>query len=170
MTTLVLTTRLVHVVLGAFWVGAILFVAIFLEPSVRESGPEGGKVMAAVQRRRFMATMITIGTVTILTGLWLLWRLSGGFAAGFMGSTAGILLSTGGLFGILGLAVGLTVQRPAMLEMGRTMTRLAQAGGAPSPEDQAMLERLRRRMRIGIRITATLLLLAAALMALGPHV
>ena len=170
MTGIALTARLVHVVLGAFWVGAILFVAIFLEPSVRETGPESGKVMGALTRRGFMPVMITVGTVTVLTGIYLLWWLSGGFQPGFMGSLSGVLLSTGGLVGILALGVGLFVSRPALLRMGQVMTRVDQAGGPPSEADQALLAGLRNRLRLGARLAGALLLLAVGLMAVGPHV
>jgi hypothetical protein len=54
MSLLVITLRLLHIVLGAFWVGTLIFFALFLIPSVRDAGPDGAKVMAALQRRRFL--------------------------------------------------------------------------------------------------------------------
>src|ERR687891_465683 len=50
MTTLILL-RLVHVVFGALWVGMVVFTTFFLAPAVQDTGPDGGKVMAALQRR-----------------------------------------------------------------------------------------------------------------------
>lgn len=45
---LVIALRLVHIVLGALWVGMMAFTVFFLTPAIRDAGPEGGKVMAAL--------------------------------------------------------------------------------------------------------------------------
>ena len=47
--------RVVHVVGGVFWAGAVLFVVHFLEPAVRDAGPDGAKVGPALQKRRYLA-------------------------------------------------------------------------------------------------------------------
>ncbi len=52
--------RLVHVVFGAVWVGMMAFTVIFLTPAVRDVGPEGGKVMTALQRRGVMLFLLGI--------------------------------------------------------------------------------------------------------------
>ena len=46
--------RILHVVIGAFWVGAVLFIAAFLAPSVRAAGPAGGAVMQQLMGARRM--------------------------------------------------------------------------------------------------------------------
>ena len=40
--------RVVHVLAGAFWVGAVTFIAAFLVPAVTALGPVGGQVMEQV--------------------------------------------------------------------------------------------------------------------------
>jgi hypothetical protein len=54
MDPLLIVLRVVHVVGGVFWGGAILFVVHFLEPAVRDAGPDGAKVMQALQKRRYL--------------------------------------------------------------------------------------------------------------------
>ena len=54
MDLLLLTARLLHVVLGVFWAGALIFTAVFLLPSIRDAGPDGAKVAAGLMRRRFL--------------------------------------------------------------------------------------------------------------------
>ncbi len=44
--------RLIHIGLGVFWAGAIFFIVLFLEPSVRAAGPDGARVMQGLQQRR----------------------------------------------------------------------------------------------------------------------
>lgn len=46
MNWLTIVLRLVHVVGGVLWVGFAVFGAFYLVPSIAETGPEGGKVMA----------------------------------------------------------------------------------------------------------------------------
>ena len=40
MATMYLTARTLHVFLGAFWAGAVFFSVLFMDPAVREAGPE----------------------------------------------------------------------------------------------------------------------------------
>jgi len=169
MTVTVLTIRVLHVLLGALWVGAVTFVAAFLDPTAREMGPEGGRMMGILQRRGFQRTVLILAVLTVLTGLWLLWHLSGGFSSSFMGSRSGIVLSTGGLLGIIALTIGGHVITPTGKRLGALGARLAAAGTPPAPEDLAEMARLQRRLTASLRVTAFLVLVTIALMALGPH-
>jgi len=165
-----LAMRAVHVLLGAFWVGTVLFAMLYLDPAVREAGPEGGKVMGILLRRGYLRTILLVGAVVILSGVYLLWTLSGGFSAGFMGSMSGILLSTGGLAGILALVVGAHVSLPTARKLGELGRRLAEAGGVPAQEDLDEVARLQRKLTRALRAAGILLLVAILTMALGPHV
>ena len=51
-----LVMRLLHVCFGVFWVGVIVFAATMLMPSIRDTGPDGGKVMLALLRRGYMTS------------------------------------------------------------------------------------------------------------------
>lgn len=167
---LLLSTRVAHVVLGVFWAGAVFFLMIFLEPAIREVGPAGGKVMASVQRRGFTRTLSLVGLFNLLTGVYLLWAISGGFSSGFMGSRSGILLSTGMLAGVLALGVGVHMTRPTAERLVSLGSHLASLEGSPSAEDLAEMDRLRGKLRSALRIGSALLFAALVLMALGPHV
>ncbi len=169
MTATILSIRVLHVLLGALWVGAVAITALFLDPTVREMGPEGGRMMGILQRRGFQRTILIVATLTVLTGVWLLWRLSGGFSSSFMGSRAGVVLSTGGLLGTIALLIGAHVVTPTGKRLGALGARLAEAGTPPSPEDLADVARLQRRLTVALRIVATLVSVTVALMALGPH-
>jgi uncharacterized membrane protein len=161
--------RATHVLLGTFWAGAVFFAMLFLDPSVRDAGPAGGKVMQALQRRGYMQTMLAVGTATVLTGIYLLWRISGGFQAAYMGSLGGILVSSGGLAGIVALAVGFHVSRPAAQRMGRLGARIATSEEPPTPEDLAEMDRLRNRLTAALRAVGLLMLGAVLAMTVGVH-
>jgi uncharacterized membrane protein len=165
-----LVVRVLHVLLGAFWAGAVFFSMLLLDPAIREAGPEGGKVMGILQRRGWMTMMISAGSLTIVTGFYLFWRMSGRFAPAYMGTPGGIMLSIGMLAGILVLAVGVTFSRPTGKRIGELAGRIASAGGPPSAEDAADLARLQGRLALLLKVVATLMLVAVVTMALGPHI
>ena len=162
--------RLLHVGLGVFWVGAMIFNAAFLGPSIQDAGPDGAKVMAGLMRRRFMVVMPVVGLITMLTGLWLFWRVSGGLQPAYVHSATGMTFATGGILAIVAFAIGLTVVRPSMLKAMAIGQSIAQT---PAAEREAMMreaQRLRARATSAGRLVAVLLGLAAAAMAVARYV
>ena len=74
MDPILIVLRIVHVVGGVFWAGAILFVVHFLEPAVRDTGPDGARVMQALQRRRYLEVVPVTAFLTLVSGYVLYWR------------------------------------------------------------------------------------------------
>jgi uncharacterized membrane protein len=133
MDPLLMLARALHVGLGVFWVGALVFNAAFLLPSMREAGPDAAKVAAGLMKRRFMQILPATAGVTLLSGLYLYWRLSGGFSAGYMTSPAGATYALGGAIAIVAFVIGVSMVRPAML---RAM-KLSEAGMSAAPPERA---------------------------------
>jgi len=160
----------VHILGAVLWVGMMFFTTFFLLPAVQETGPEGGKVMGAVQRRGIMTILPVIALTTILSGLWLYWRVSLGFEPAYMRSATGMTLGAGGLLAIVAYVLGLAVVRPSM--MG-AMTIMQSLSGAVSEEERQermrQAQRLRARSVLFGRIVAGMLLLAAAAMAVARY-
>jgi len=127
----VILLRLVHVLCGVFWAGALMFVVLFLEPSIRASGPEGAKVMRALIQRKYLNVIPIVGVLTILSGLWLMWIFSGGFAAAWFRSGAGMVLTLGSVTAFVAFMIGVHVLRPTVLRIGPSMVR-GSGGSAPS--------------------------------------
>ncbi len=170
MDLLVITLRLLHIVLGVFWAGALIFVALFLVPSVQDVGPDGAKVMAALQRRRFMDVMPIVAGLTILSGLWLYWRLSGGPHRAWVTSPLGLALGVGGLLAVIAFVVGVGVMRPAVMRAGPLAQAAAQMPeGSDRSAQLAVVQQLRRRSASAGRVVAVLLALATALMAVARY-
>lgn len=165
-----LIMRLLHIGLGVFWAGTVVFSAIFLFPSIVDAGPEGAKVGAALNRRRFMQIMPVIAGLTILSGLWLYWKVSGGFQPAFMRSGMGITIGLGATAAILAFLVGVVVMRPAMTRAAN----LAQSAGQAAPEErQAVLMAALASRQRGIRagqVVAVLVALAVTAMALARYI
>ena len=97
MDILLIVARVVHVVGGVFWAGAVLFVVHFLEPAVREAGPDGARVMQALRKRRYLEVVPVTAALTLVSGYWLYWRLFGRLHPGPGASGPELALGLGGL-------------------------------------------------------------------------
>lgn len=131
--------RLLHIFGGVVWVGFAWFFFYFVEPTATELGPESEKFMTGVVVKRKMPLIITTaGAITVLAGLALYWRASGGLSAAWLGSGQGIGFTLGGLAAIIALAVGVGLIRPRVDRMGALGSEM-KAGGPPS---QAQIEEM----------------------------
>ncbi len=168
--TLLLIMRFLHVVTAVFWAGAMMFVAIFLFPAIRDAGPEGAKVGAALAKRGFMTIMPIVALVTILSGLWLYWHLSVGFQPEFMRSAPGMAFGIGATCAIIAFLIGVLVVRPAMIRAMALAQSAAQASPAERDAQLATAQALRMRSAKAGQWVALLLGLAAAAMGVARYV
>lgn len=160
----VVVLRILHVLLAAFWAGSMFFFVLFLEPSVRSLGPDGGRVIRALTERRFLQVLIGAGTLTIVLGIIVLWRFTNNFSAPVMSSRYGVSLTLGATAGILALGIGVFVSRPTLGRLLALGAEIAARGGPPSEADQAEMVRLQGRLRFAARSAAVLLLIAILFM------
>lgn len=171
MNTVAMFLRAIHVVCGVYWAGTLFFLVTLLQPSVADAGPEGGKVQQALIRRRFLEVVPLMAILTIVSGIELYRRISGGFQAAWIASAAGMTLTVGAVAALLAFAIGISVLRPSAKKVG-PLTQQAQ--GLPEGSDRdaafAQIQRLRRRMILGGRWVAGLLIIAVAAMAIFRYV
>jgi hypothetical protein len=169
MDALIIVMRIVHIFCGVFWAGTIFFIVLFLQPAIKASGPAGGQVMQRLVAARVLTIVPVFALLTVLSGLWLIWRVSGGGSAEWMGSRHGIALSIGGASAILGFALGLTVMRPSTLRAMAIGQAAQAAGGPPTPEQQAQMQALQKRARSSAVGVAHLLAIAVIAMAVARY-
>ena len=162
---LTLLLRLIHILAGVFWAGSAFFLAGFLIPTIRETGPEGGRVMGHLVGRRRLPVFVGIAVLlTVLSGLIMYGRTAAATHGTWTGTAPGIAYGIGGLAAILGAIVGMGVSGAAARRMAAIGQRAAEAG-RPSSEQQAEIQGLQRRMMLGARIAAGLIALAVVAMA-----
>ena len=170
MSVLVITLRLLHVVGGIIWVGSSIFSALFLGPAIQDAGPDGAKVAAALQRRGMMTFMPIVALVTIISGLWLYWRDSGGFNVAYMSTPVGFMFGLGGVLAVLVFVVGITVGMPAMRRAGAPQQSLGTLQESERAARMVEIRRLQARAG-GIARGASVVLLAAAVaMAIARYI
>ena len=145
MDIVVITMRLLHILLGAFWAGTILFNAIFLGPAIRDAGPDGAKVFGGLVRRNFLNILPMVAVINILSGLYLLWKVSAGFTPDYFRSSPGMAFSFGGFMAIVAFGIGVVVMRPSMLAAMALGQAAAQA--PPAERDQKLAQAQALRLR-----------------------
>jgi uncharacterized membrane protein len=167
--TITIVLRLIHILAGIFWVGAIFLIAGFLVPTVRASGPEGGRFMQHLMLRRRLPLFLGIAMLlTVLSGFTMYARLAAATEGAWASTPPGIGYGVGGLAAVLAAVLGAAIGGPA----GRRMAALGQQasqGGGLSAEQQAEMQRLQRRSALGGRLTAGLLAIAAGAMAIARY-
>lgn len=160
--------RLVHILAGVFWVGAVVFVAAFLLPAARRAGPDGRRFLGGLMRRTGPVFGIAM-LLTVISGLVMYGRLSAGFNRAWVTSRPGLALATGALAAVLAAVVGSAVDRPVRVRIAALSQSVEGQGGVPTPEQARELAALQGRIERGAWIVAALLVIAAGAMAVARY-
>jgi uncharacterized membrane protein len=163
--------RLLHVVVGAFWVGTVLFVALFLMPGLRAVGPGAAPLMThLVQARRLPIVLLTSAWITLLSGAALAWHDAGPLGFRWFSVGPGRVFGIGAVLAFVATMVGMLVNAPTARRIGMISGRAQAAGRPPSAEEQQELGRLQARMTKASNVAAVLLVLALMAMAVARYV
>ena len=154
--------RLLHIVSGALWVGAAVFLAFVLGPRVAALGPAvEGPVMGAIGRATG-PVMGAAGAITILAGVYMALRLRWGSLDRWFDTGWGWARALGFVVSIAAMALGgatdAAVSKIAGISEGM-------AGRPPSPEEAAEMQRLSAQVRTLGRVAAVLVVIAVGSMA-----
>ncbi len=167
---LMIALRLLHVLGGIFWVGAMLVTAAFLYPAARE-GPDGGRVLQQIMvRHRLSSWLSTAAGITMLSGLLMYGRFAMSGGGAWMRTRGAVVLGIGGLFAIAAAATAGAVLVPGGRRLGELGARARMGGAGPDGETVAEMTRLQTRLFDATRIVAGLLVLTAAAMAVARYV
>lgn len=170
MDRLMVALRLVHIVFGALWVGMMAFTVVFLTPAIRDAGPDGAKVMAALQRRGIMTVMPILALGTLGSGMWLFSRFSGGAPIAILSTPVGLAFALGGAASLIAFVLGLAAMRPAMTRAAALTDAL---GSVKTDQERAArtaeIQMLRARSTAVGRLVALLLVFAVGAMAVARY-
>jgi uncharacterized membrane protein len=166
-----LAMRIFHILVAAVWLGAVAFVSALLMPAIQQAGSAGGEVMARLMRRGLHTFMAVLGGTTILSGIWLYWRYTGGFNSTETSSHGGLAFGIGGVAGLLAGIIGGSV-------VGRSVKRAValaeQAAGTSNEAERTTLldtaAGLRARAAAASRFVLVLLVIAMVFMSAGHYV
>ena len=164
--------RLVHVLIGAIWVGSVVFASVFLVPTVRALGPGGGPVMQQIgQKRKYPIFALVAGILTVLSGIGLYWRASSGFTnREWLASGTGMTFGIGAVLAILSLLLGAAVIAPTAKRAAALGGAIAAGGKPPTPEQAAEMGRLQAKLGMLGSLGAVMLVLTTGAMAIARYV
>lgn len=151
MATLRIILRLIHIFSGTIWVGAAFFTALFLEPTVRAAGAEGGRFMERLVTKTPFGKYMRIASLsTVLSGIVLYW-LDSGLQMSWIASREGMIFTVGALAGLAAYVTGQFVIAPTAVRIGALGNEMAMAGGPPTTIQLDQMSTLQARaMRSGI--------------------
>lgn len=165
-----IVARILHIGLGVFWAGAMIFMAIYVTPSLRDAGPDGAKVAAGFAKRRLLDVMPLVALITLISGTYLYQRASGGWAPEYMRSLPANVIGVGGLAGILAFIVGVSMVRPAMKKAMRLTQSVSSAAAETREGIIAEAGAQRARAAAAGKVVAWLLAGATVTMAVARYV
>ena len=169
--SLFIVVRLIHVVVGIVWGGAIVFIAAFLLPTFKGVGPASGPVMGYLVEKKKMPAFLMAGVMlTVLSGLTLYWSDSAGFTSAWMKSGPARTFGAGGVLAIIVAIMGMAINAPTAKKLSALGEAVRAAGGPPSAEQAAEMQRLQGRLAGAMKMAAVLVVATAALMAVARYV
>ena len=158
--------RLIHIVGGMYWFGAVITMYFFITPSVAAVGDAGQQFMKQLGGKSGFSNSILGAAVSAsVAGIWLYSIDSSGFQSDWMRSSAGMGFGIGALFGAIALALGGVVNRTtaAVGKLGM------QIQGKPTPEQAARMQALQKRSSTALKFTAYSLMISAFFMAIARY-
>jgi hypothetical protein len=166
--TAIVILRLLHIVIGAAWLGAVVMVTFFISPTVRATGAVGGQFVGALMQRTHLPIwLLAAGAITILSG----GALYGMFYAGIPWDALGphVAYGVGGILALVAFAIGFFLSRPLGARFAALSKALASQGAPPNAAQVAERDALSARLGTLGLVIALLLLAATALMAVGRY-
>jgi len=166
MLTFYLILRFVHIVASVCWAGGSFIFFLFVEPTAKAMQPMGMQfIQHMAAKRRFNLFMVISSTLTVLSGALLLWQDASGDWLAWLQTGPGLGFTLGSLAGIVVYFVGMFGVKPRADRLAQIGEEIQKAGGPPTPEQAAELQKLDKEMSTYSRIDFVLVAVSLALMA-----
>ncbi len=168
---LMIALRLLHIVGGVFWAGAVMTLAWFVGPSTGVLGAATGKFFQEMMVRRKLSVWIGSAMgLTVLSGLAMYGKYSMVPNSHFASSRTGIVLGIGALFAIIAAAIGGSVAGKTAKGMAEISKHIHAAGAPPTEAQKAQIMAMQARQAKASRTAASLLLVTLVSMAVARYV
>lgn len=166
MDSYMIALRLVHVLSGAFWFGATVFVTLFLQRAVALEGPAGGQVMGRLSKIGMPFAFVSSMILAIGSGLLMFFRNFGGLLPE-TGNATQLAFAIGGAAAILAFLEGLLIHLPLQNKMKALQANIGDGG--PSEAQRADMQGLLKKMEHAARASLVLLTVAVSMMAIARY-
>ncbi|MDX1436222.1 MAG: hypothetical protein R3335_05400 [Anaerolineales bacterium] len=165
MATLMTLLRIIHIFSGALWVGGAFINVLFLQPTFQATAPESQRVIQHLNgRTRFLVTVYSVATLSVLSGL-IMFAILSEFRPEYFATPYGTFLTIGALAGIIVWLMVIFGMRRMVKQLGAIGAQIQAQGGPPTPEQAAEMGAISARLtRLG---QISLVLLAIALFGMS---
>lgn len=169
MDILQIVLRVLHIGANIAWMGFGAYGALIMTPAMRSAVVDGSKAWGWIYNNSpYVPVMLVAPFLSLVTGLWLYWEVSDGFYDEYMGSTSGIILSTGVLAGIAAWGHGgATMGRNA--GKVRNLTKTITTGGELTAQQLQEFEELEAYQQKHAYISLGLMVVALVTMTTHPY-
>ena len=160
--------RVLHVVLGIAWGGALFLLVFFVQPAAKAVGPAAGPFLRELLVERHLTDWILrIAGATIVAGGFLYWHDVQAFGSlgDFLDSAFGLWLTIGALASIVAVAIGGAVAKPTLERSLAVGAQIAQAGDQAPPDLVQELAALQTKGRSLAKVNMALVAIAAFAMS-----
>ncbi len=157
--------RLIHILGGAFWLGAAVTMFLFLQPTAQATAPEGQRFMLHLLRdRRFSEVVLAAALLTGVAGAILFWRDTNGLRLASITQPQILGFTIGGLAGGIALLLFLFVGYPAGRRMIAIGGKLEAERRPPNEDERRILAAAQSVLsRVGATVLVLLVIAAAAM-------
>jgi uncharacterized membrane protein len=165
--------RILHILAGVAWVGGLILLVLYLQPSAKSIGPAAGPfMMELLAKRKLPIFLLMAGAVTIVAGGFLYWH--DWHAAGSLGDWLdirfGATLTIGAVAALVAWLIGLFGVKPTVDRMMGLAKKIAASGGPPPPEQATELQALQLRSRRLAILVLVLAVTGAVAMSIARYV
>ena len=168
--TWLLLLRLVHVIGGMLWVGAVVALAWFVVPTARLEGAHGGRFVDRMMEERHFATYIPVLAIaSLISGFVMYGRAMAATQGQWASTRPAMVYGLGAVTAVLAMIVGITMGAASEKRMAAINRRLRTEGREPTAAETALIDSLRARAGLGSRIASVLLLVTAVAMAVARY-
>jgi hypothetical protein len=165
METARIVLRTLHILSGTLWVGAAIFITLFIEPTVKKLGPAGGQFMERLATETALVKYMILSSLgTVVTGV-VLYAIDSNFQLSWIATREGIVFTIGTVAGLVAYGTGQFVISPTAQRIGTLGHEMAVAGGPPSQVQLGEMSVLQGRAARFGRLELVLMVIAVAGMA-----
>ncbi|MEO8335103.1 MAG: hypothetical protein ABI664_09025 [bacterium] len=169
--SVLVTLRFLHIVSGVFWAGSAFALAGFIVWAPSRSSEDDDRFVGRLMlERRLMYALVGSALVAIGSGVGLFRTLYGRSEWDWSHVTANEVYAIGFFAAVLALLLMLGAGIPVGLALRRCGTAIDAIGGVATHVQRVERERLGRRGALVWRLTAALLFITVATMAVGRYV
>ena len=168
MDPLIVSLRILHIVLGTFWVGSDGLLTFVLLPRLRALGPDIERPVMATLMRVLPPIIMVSSIITAIAGVWLAGIMLGWSFDRVLATRWGWAILVGFVGTLVALIVGFGLLPPVTMRMDKLSRSIE--GRSPTPDEGRQLEQLTASATALARLNSVLLILVVGTMAVARFV